>query len=69
MNKKYRLHVRDTNGNVFPSVLLNDYPTEVRRIKEMSGFNMEVLDEQGEVMVVHYNPNHIVCIAIEEVSE
>ena len=69
MAMKYQIHVTDTNGNVVPSVLLDDYPTEVRRIKEMGGFNMEVIDADGKVCVIHYNPNHIVCIAITEVSE
>jgi hypothetical protein len=69
VNKKYQLHVTDTNGNVVQSVMLDEYPAEVRRIKEMGGFNMEAHDQFGNIMVVHYNVNHIVCIAIQEFAE
>jgi len=69
VNKKYRVHVTDTNGNIFQSVLEDNYPTYITRIAEMVGFNMKSVDQIGNTVIVHFNPKHIVCIAIQEVTE
>jgi hypothetical protein len=69
MNKKYQMHVTDTNGNVVPCVPEKDYPAHVRHIKDMSNFSVQVYGPSGDVCTIVYNVDHIVCVAIQEVEE
>ena len=66
MYNKYRVKIVDILGIEHMSILLSDYPTNMKHIRKRTDISIDTFDVNGNIATISFNTNHVVSVTVYE---